>query len=271
MKLFFSCPKWGSEVLSWDAFCQQVKDAGYDGVEAGISIDEADNADMQLALDKYDLPLIGQYYQSFEKDFEAHKASYKKHLYHIARFNPTKIDAQTGKDYYSLEQNSELFDIAFAFTQETGIAVAHETHRNKALYSAFATRHILQNIPSLCITADFSHWCNVSESFLEDQQEAIDLAAQHAVHIHARVGHTQGPQVTDPRLPEWQPALQHHLRWWQGIVDFQKKMGTEVFTITPEFGPAPYMPHVPHTLQPLANQWEINKWMMEYLKDNLIF
>ena len=126
-------------------------------------------------------------------------------------------------------------------------------------------------MPSLSITADFSHWCNVSESLLEDQQEAIDLATKHTVHIHARVGHTQGPQVTDPRLSEWQPALNAHVNWWQEIINYQRTLGTETFTITPEFGPAPYMPHVPYTQQPLANQWDINQWMMEYLRYTLDF
>lgn len=30
---------------------------------------------------------------------------------------------------------------------------------------------------------------------------------------------------------------------------------------------APYMMLHPQTKDPLANQWEINQWMMEYLKE----
>lgn len=269
MKIIFSCPRWGSEDLSWDSFCQKVKAAGYDGVEAGVSFVQDEKEVMMEALQLHGLILIGQYWQSFEKDFIAHKISYEKHLYHIAGANPLKIDAQTGKDYFSFEQNKELFDVAFSFSAQTGIPVAHETHRNKALFAAHVTKSFLQQIPSLRITADFSHWCNVSESFLEDQQEALDIAIQHAIHIHARVGHTQGAQVTDPRLPEWQPALQTHLQWWKKIIDHHKKAGTELFTITSEFGPAPYMLLAPRTQEPLADQWEINKWMMLVLKKEL--
>ncbi|HEY6505942.1 MAG TPA: sugar phosphate isomerase/epimerase, partial [Chitinophagaceae bacterium] len=82
----------------------------------------------------------------------------------------------------------------------------------------------------------------------------------------ARVGHPQGAQVTDPRLPEWQTALQHHMEWWKNIIQHQQRAGTEMFTITPEFGPAHYMPLAPVTKKPLADQWAINQWMMEYLK-----
>jgi sugar phosphate isomerase/epimerase len=270
MQLLFFCPRWGSEALSWDDFCKKVKEAGYDGIEAGVPFDPIEKKEMEKALQEHGLLLIGQYWQSFEKDFDTHKTSYEKHLYHLAGLQPLKIDAQTGKDYFSVEQNKELFEIAAAFTRQTNIPVAHETHRNKALFAAHVTKNILEKTPSLTITADFSHWCNVAESFLEDQPEALVIAISHAIHIHARVGHTEGAQVTDPRLPEWQTALQYHLVWWKAIVKHQEKAGTTTFTITPEFGPAPYMPLAPITQQPLADQWAINQWMMEYLKKELV-
>lgn len=274
MKIYFFCPRWGSEELSWDAFCKKVKEAGYDGIEAGVRLEETENEQsdgsrMKAALAQHQLLLIGQYWQSFEKDFDAHKASYEKHLFHLASFNPIKIDAQTGKDYFSFEQNSELFELATSFTKKTGIPVAHETHRNKALFAAHITKNFLEKIPSLRITADFSHWCNVAESYLEDQQGALHIAFSHSIHIHARIGHPESPQVTDPRHPEWQTALRFHTEWWKSIIDQNRNAGTESFTITPEFGPAPYMPAAPVSLRPLANQWEINQWMMEYLKKEL--
>ncbi len=269
MKINFFCPRWGSEELSWDSFCAKVKESGYDGVEAGVSFEEIEKKEMKTALERNNLLFIGQYWQSFEKDFTTHKISYKKYLDHLAALDPVKIDSQTGKDYFSFEQNKELFEIASAFTKQTGIPVAHETHRNKALFAAHIAKIFLAQIPSLTITADFSHWCNVSESFLNEQQEAMDLAFQHTIHIHARVGHTQSAQVTDPRLPEWQEALHYHVSWWKDIINYQKQERTDIFTITAEFGPAPYMPLAPFTQKPLADQWEINQWMMEYLKKEL--
>ena len=267
MVIKFFCPRWGSEELDWDRFCRKVRDQGFDGVEAGVPFDEAEKNQMKDALALYNLDLIGQYWQSFEKDFSLHKASYQKHLNHLATLNPVKIDSQTGKDYFDFEQNKELFSIAFAFSNQTGISVAHETHRNKSLFAAHITKNYLEKIPSLRITADFSHWCNVAESLLEDQEEALELAINRSIHIHARVGHSQSAQVTDPRLPEWKAALDQHTNWWSRILAYHQKAGTPLMTITPEFGPAPYMPAAPITLEPLANQWEINKWMMDYLKN----
>ncbi len=269
MKVKYFCPRWGSEHLSWKQFGALVKQTGYDGVETFVPFEEEEKAELSKALKENDLLLIGQYYQSFEKDFDQHKISFKKHLEHLAGQDPLLIDSQTGKDYFTSTQNGELFAIASKITKESGVPVAHETHRNKALFAAHITRELLSQNPDIQITADFSHWCNVSESLLEEQQEAVSLAISSAIHIHARVGSSQSAQVSDPRAPEWKNELDMHLFWWKEIFRSRQHAGAEVLTITPEFGPAPYMPSLPFTRQPLASQWEINLFMLNLLKEHV--
>lgn len=267
MKIQFYYPRWGSENIDWEIFCQKVKQAGYAGVEAPVPEELKERIVMMDALKRNDLKLIGQYYQSFEKDFDEHKTSYTRLLNLLTAVQPEKINAQTGKDYFSFEQNAELFAIANRITKETGIAICHETHRNKALFAAHIAAEIFKKIPDLKITADFSHWCNVSESLLEDQEEALALACMKAEHVHSRVGHAQSAQVIDPRLPEFKNELEAHLRWWDTIVANYKNQKKEILTITTEFGPAPYMIHLPSTNMPIASQWDINVFMMHLLKD----
>jgi hypothetical protein len=185
----------------------------------------------------------------------------------MAALRPLLIDAQTGKDCFTADQNRELFDLAKAITDKTGILIAHETHRNKALFAAHIAKQLLNDNPDMVITADFSHWCCVSESLLEQQTEAVGLAISKAVHIHARVGDVESAQVSDPRAPEWQAEVEAHLAWWDQIADHRYKQGSELLTITPEFGPAPYMPAIPFTKIPVASQWDINVYMMDLLKD----
>ncbi|MEN9949983.1 MAG: hypothetical protein RLY85_735, partial [Bacteroidota bacterium] len=67
------------------------------------------------------------------------------------------------------------------------------------------------------------------------------------------------------RAPEWQEAFNAHLNWWDQIVTRKTKEGKSV-TILTEFGPPNYLPTLPYTQQPLADQWAINAYMMQFLK-----
>ena len=120
--------------------------------------------------------------------------------------------------------------------------------------------------PCLVLNADLSHWCNVHESFLEDQQETLELALARAGHIHARIGHPEGPQVNDPRAPEWKEAVDNHLEWWDKIIGHKLSRGENTITILTEFGPPDYLPALPFTREPVANQWELNVYMMKMLR-----
>jgi hypothetical protein len=100
---------------------------------------------------------------------------------------------------------------------------------------------------------------------LDDQKETIALALSRTDHIHARIGHPEGPQVNDPRAPEWKFAVDAHFAWWDKVVEQKKKEGKRM-TILTEFGPPDYMPTMAYTRQPLADQWQINKYMMETLR-----
>src|SRR6185295_2401941 len=122
MLVKFFCPRWGAESMSWEAFAKKVKEAGYDGVEGSLPFDETGKNEIISALKKHDLLFLGQYFQSFEKDFNEHRLNFEKHLRNLASVNPVAIDSQTGKDYYSFEQNRKLFDLATDISKETGVS-----------------------------------------------------------------------------------------------------------------------------------------------------
>ena len=111
-----------------------------------------------------------------------------------------------------------------------------------------------------------SHWFCVSESFLEDQQDAVSKAITHTKHIHARVGSTQGPQVWDPAFDEYATALKSHLQIWDKWVA-QMKLNNEKVTITPEFGPPPYLVNGNRNLSLRDEQWRLNLWMKNFLQN----
>ncbi|MFD2163964.1 sugar phosphate isomerase/epimerase [Paradesertivirga mongoliensis] len=269
MKFKFFCPRWGSENISWDLFCQRVKNEGYDGVEYGIpnevEIRELDEA--WQSFEKHGLDVIPQHYGTYDADFSRHFDNYAGWLEMVRPYPALKIDSQTGKDYFSFERNKRLIELAAEHTRLSGVAVFHETHRNKFTFAAHITFEYLSRLPDLRITLDASHWVNVAESFLEDQQEAMDLAILRTEHIHARVGYPEGPQVPDPAAPEWNEALQFHLNWWDKVVERKRLEGETLVTITPEFGPYPYMVHLPYSQKPVSDQWANNVYMMNLLKE----
>jgi sugar phosphate isomerase/epimerase len=251
MKIKFFCPRWGSEHINWEDFFQKVKSAGYDGIEWGIpasATTEELDAVWALGL-KHELLMIAQHYDTNDTDFDEHFQAYESWLNKIRKYPWHKISSQTGKDFFSFDQNRELIGLGNTF------GAIHETHRGKFSFAAHITKTYLEKIPRLRLTLDASHWVNVAESFLMDQPEVMQLAIERTDHIHARVGFPEGPQVTDPRLLVWQQALDTHLRWWDRVVAHNPSV-----SFTTEFGPFPYM--VPEQ----NNQWEINCFMLELLR-----
>lgn len=266
----FFCPRWGSEELDYHSFFQQVKRAGYDGVEMSIPKEVRTKNEILQLLKTFDLEIIAQHWETSTSHFSEHKKEYRERLKNLASIEPLFINSQTGKDFFDFEQNAELFEISREISREYGIKIIHETHRGKFSFAAHLTAEYLRRIPDLRITLDISHWVNVAESWLEDQEAHVALAQTRTDHIHARIGFPEGPQIPDPRAPEWKVAREYHVRWWQGVLDYRKRENRAPLTITPEFGPYPYMILLPYSNKPIANQWEINAFMMSYLKDTLI-
>lgn len=263
-KIRFFCPRWGAND-SWESFCKRVKEAGYDGVEAVVPEDTKGRQEIAAALSKHNLDLIIVSLPGWADAVE-HKKKFEALLHDLATLKPQFINSQTGKDFFTFDQNRQIIEAADKVAKETGVKVLHETHRGKFSFAAHVTKAFLEKMPNLRITLDISHWCNVAESLLENQIDAVDLAISRTDHIHARVGHPEGPQVNDPRAPEWENAVKAHLAWWDKVVSTHQQKGAATITFTPEFGPPSYLPTLPFTQQPVADQWGINVHMMQLLK-----
>lgn len=250
-----------------DRFCAKAKEAGYDGIETWWPMEENVQQELFAALKKHDLK-VGFLCGAQQKEYKEHYADFKKMLTAAATNvfqKPIYINCHSGRDYFSYDQNKTFIELTTGLARQTGLTICHETHRARLLYSAPAARQFFDKYPELRITLDASHWCNVSESLLEDQPETMQIALQRTDHIHARIGHAEGPQVADPRAPEWKDAVNAHLAWWDEIAKSKKEQGKPL-TILTEFGPPDYMPTAPYTRKPLADQWAINVYMLQLLR-----
>ncbi|MBC7904024.1 MAG: sugar phosphate isomerase/epimerase [Gemmatimonadaceae bacterium] len=252
---------------SMDQYLALVKKENYDGIEIWWPNNEKDQQELFSLLDKYQLE-AGFLAAGNESDFNTHLQSFKKNT-EAAAMNKTRkplyVNCHSGRDYFSFEQNRQLIAHTIDLTQKTGIKICHETHRSRMLYSAPAARQFFEKEKALRITLDISHWFTVSESLLRDQQSTVEMAIGRADHIHARIGHSEGPQVNDPRAPEWAEAVKAHLEIWDKIVEVKKK-NNDSLTILTEFGPPDYMPVLPYTRQPVADQWTVNVYMKDLLR-----
>lgn len=250
-----------------DAFCAKAKKEGYDGIENWWPGTPAEQNEMFAALKKYNLSL-GILYGAGEATAAENLETFKTVMGQIVKQTAQKllyINLHSGKDYFSFEEGKKFVEYTNVLAKSSGIPIYHETHRGRLMFAAHTTHEYLKSYPDLKLTLDISHWCNVHESMLEDQQATVNKALLHTEHIHARIGYQEGPQVADPRAPEWEYAVKAHFNWWDKVVERKKKAG-EPITFLTEFGPPLYMQTLPYTLQPLSNQWEINVYMMNLLR-----
>lgn len=266
MKIRFFRSTWGLEAPSLQDQLLKIHQGGFDGVELGVPATLQACAEARRLLDSLGLQVVVQQWTAGRTAAE-HAASFEAQYERAVALKPLQVNSHTGRDYFSLADNLKVFDHAAALEAAAGVPVMHETHRGRALFSTTSTVALLQARPGLKLTADFSHWCCVHESLLEDQDDALERGIQSAHYVHARVGHSQGPQITDPRDPKWQPAMAAHLAWWQRIVQQRQAAGAQVLGICPEFGPVPYMVTLPQTGQPIADLWEVNCYMRDWLKE----
>ncbi len=257
---------WGWEG-SMDAFCAAAKKDGYDGVELWWPNEPKDQKELFAALEKHDLE-IGYLCGAGQKDASVNLENFKKAINAASTQSakkPLYINCHSGRDFFTYEQNNAFIEHTTEVTAKTGIKICHETHRGRMLFAAHITRNFIEKNPALRLTLDISHWCNVHESLLEDQTETVALALERVEHLHARIGHQEGPQVNDPQAPEWENAVKAHLNWWDKVMERKMKEG-EIMTILTEFGPPNYLQTLPYTQQPVADQWAINVYMMKMLR-----
>ncbi len=260
---------WGFDG-SIEQFCAKAKQAGYDGIEVGWPADPSDQRKLLDAARANQLRfafLIGVWDTD---EYSTHLKSFEKKLREAAATKPLYINCHAGKDHFSYDQNMAFISLTVSVGSASGVPIYHETHRGRILYAAPIARNYMEKNPNLRVTLDISHWCAVHESLLTDQMANVELALKRTDHIHARVGHPEGPQVNDPRAPEWTKAVETHWGWWDQVVNYKINSGATSLTFLTEFGPPDYLPALPYTRQPVANQWEVNLYMLQLLRKRYI-
>lgn len=277
MNINYICTFWGCEHLSAKQFLSSVIANGYDGVEINFPEDThfiaafmEELAEIRNTVNPNFIFIAQQVLANKIETVQEYTKRIADRLEYLITLKPDYINSHTGKDFYDFNDNCNIIEITADISKKSGIPIWHEIHRGRFSFHLKTLLKYIDIYPKMKLVADFSHFCVVSESTLEDQKDLLARIYPHIAHIHARIGFEQSPQVNHPFAPEWNNHLTSYLGWWKEIIEIGKKRNCSAITITPEFGPFPYMPREPFSLKPLSNQWEINLQMKKYLQQNLL-
>lgn len=250
-----------------DAAIVACKESEFDGIEGQAPATAVERHEFRGRLSDQRLNYIaeictaGSYVPRRDASVGEHLDSFRRQAEAALECHPLFLTVIAGCDAWSIGQSLEFFSAAMEFAEMLGVIVSFETHRSRSFFNPWITRDILQQLPALKLTCDFSHWCVVCERLMDTEPDVIELCAQRAHHVHARVGYDQGPQVPHPAAPEYREALEAHERWWAQLWLNQRLRGMNVTTMTPEFGPDGYLHCLPFTGVPVADLGQINRWM----------
>ena len=245
----------------WETLFPKIRHLGYHGIEH-ILPEPAEVDRFRGLLDRHGFSYIAQVITT-GSTVEEHLHSFRAVVDNARDLNPRKINCHSGGDWFSEEQARRFFGEALDHEAKIGIPVAHETHRGRVFYNPWVTERLLKVFPQLKLSCDFSHWVLVCERLLETELGIIQQCAAQCIHIHARVGYEEGPQVPDPRAPEYQRHVTAHEQWWDLVWDAQERKGFAESTLTPEFGAPDYLHTMPYTKMPVADLWDICNWQAD--------
>jgi sugar phosphate isomerase/epimerase len=240
----------------------RVAAAGFDGVEVLVPpfppIGAAEQRRTVLASGLEAIPLI--------LSWDGNRDAYRRTIDAALEYNPRQVTSHTASDVMSDAEALDFLAFTLDLQREIGVPINHETHRGHIFHTSWQTARLLRALPDLHLVADYSHWVVVAERFLEDRADDLALANGHVAHIHARVGQPQAPQVNDPRSPTNADAVAVFEGWWKDIFRRRAASGAERITVTPEYGPPPYLPVLPFTDEPVADLWEVCLWGAEQVR-----
>ncbi|KAF4947090.1 hypothetical protein FGADI_10720 [Fusarium gaditjirri] len=247
----------GKDFKNWIPWFPDLKEQRYVGIEVDITDRDVDNLQqLRRILDNVGLKATvlihtawAGYVGGRPRDLtpDVHLDIYRQNLEHAKILKPVKINAQSGADYWSLDESVDFYQKTLGIDKErdlTGLA-RHETHCNRSLFTPYAANYILTKALELRVTADVSHWVVVCERLLDlgEDKEILDLLVPRVTHIHVHIGTTQSSQCPEPEDPVFKEEREFFERLWLHIIK-ARSQDNNLITFVPEHCPYPYHPYV---------------------------
>ena len=266
MELSLYRTRWGTSGSLTDFACE-AQSVGFAGIESPVPSSQHEQRELGSVQEDLGMSWIaeivtgGGYVPQRGLSLHDHVEDLRAGLKACASFNPVRVNCIGGLDAWSHPDVLQFLEAGMDMAESLGVELCFETHRSRCLFNPWRCEQIVGELPEIRLTADLSHWCVVAERLMDTEMPTIRLIAPNVRHIHARVGYDQGPQVPHPAAPEYADALASHQRCWEVFWAAQQAAGAINTTMTPEFGPDGYLHRLPFTQAPVADLWEINRWM----------
>ncbi len=251
---------------------KRAKEQGYDGIEGPVPETIHETEQFAELLRQYGLLYIaevattGSYVPDRRLSVEDHLIYLEDRIDRLKTLQPEFITCLGGCDAWSESDSITFLTTAMDIVAKNNMDISFETHRGRIFFNPWITERIVNKIPSIKLTCDFSHWSVVCEGLQETEEDIIKSLLPNAWHIHGRVGYDQGPQIPDPRTPLFKDDQEKYAEWWSWIWHEHHKQSRKFTTLTPEFGADRYEYFDPVDGRPLVDVDVINQWMADSMK-----
>ena len=238
-----------------------IRDAGFDG--AGVRFfDYAYAHKVVTTLKEYGMTWQAHCYPQSVDDL-------KPIIEHVRELGADHINLQPDVRPYTMEECIPLLAGWRRLSQDAGIPMHVETHRNRMTTDLLFTLRLLDCFPDLRLTGDISHYL-VGREFawpISDENHAlIHRILDNCWGFHGRVASREQIQVqiSFAHHKEW---LDLFMGWWEyGFRSWRKRAPPDaVLTFLCELGPKEYAMTGRNGYE-LSDRWEESQYLMSLVR-----
>ena len=168
---------------------------------------------------------------------------------------------QPASAFHSLDEVIEIVKVGCDVAASSGTPYFVETHRNNFTETIPQTLRLIEAIPDIKMTADFSHFVVVGEFYgwqAEGALERMQPIIERIAHVHGRISNGEAVQVDvgDGSGDEGTPA-HFFTRLWAAIFKHWRTAATsgDVMPFSSELGPPRYAITLPDGSE-FSDRWE---------------
>lgn len=161
-----------------------------------------------------------------------------------ARWDAQWVLCQPASAYHSLPEVVQIVREGARIASDLGLRYFVETHRNNYTESLRQTLELIEAVPDIQITADFSHFVVVGEFYGWDGEGALERlqpVIERVAHVHGRISNGEQVQV-DVGDGQTDPSARFFVRIWTQIFRTWRQSAKpgDILPFSSELGPPRY-------------------------------